>query len=76
MIVYTEKAPFSPDRLLIEELAYKHFVKSGRASGNALKHWLDAENELSKSKYERYESLIKSCDEGIHCIFSSSPSQP
>ena len=76
MIVYTESAPFAPDRLLIEALAYKYFVKSGRASGNDLKHWLDAENELSKSKYERYQSLIECCDDGIHRILTSAPFQP
>ena len=76
MIVYVESAPSASNRFLIEALAYKYFVKSGRAIGNDLKHWLNAINALSKSKYERYENLIKSCDDGIHVIKSSSPSQP
>lgn len=70
MVAQLDIRTFTPEKMLIEELAYNFFLRDGCARGNELRNWLEAENELRKAAYEQYEKLIKYSDTGLRYIWS------
>ena len=66
MKAQVDSASSPPEKMLIADLAYNHFVRSGYVNGNDLQHWFDAEKEINKTESERESNQIKSSDDALH----------